>query len=243
MDLHGKTALVTGGGVRIGRTLTLTLAQAGADVFINYHRSAAGAEAVAAESRALGVRAWPIQADVGDPEALARLVQTVEESAGGVDVLVNSASPFIRAHLHETTLETWRAVLGALLDGPFLLCRAFAPGMVARGSGLIVNLLDQSAFKPSAAYFAHTVGKTGLLGMTRALAADLAPAVRVNAIVPGPVLPPPDFTPEQEARIAEATLLRRWGAPDDVARALRYLVEADYVTGEVLFVDGGEALK
>lgn len=115
--------------------------------------------------------------------------------------------------------------------------------MIARGSGLIVNILDQSAFKPSAAYFAHTVGKTGLLGMTRALAADLAPAVRVNAIVPGPVLPPPDFTPEQEDRVAATTLLSRWGTPEDVARALRYLIKADYVTGEVLFVDGGEALR
>lgn len=243
MEMRGRTALITGGAVRVGRALSLALAQLGADVFVNYHQSAAASEAVVAEARALGVQAWSIQADVSDPQAVNRLVQIVEETIGGVDVLINSASPFIRAHLHETTLDIWRVVLGALLDGPFLLCQAFAPGMVTRGSGLIVNILDRSAFKPSPAYFAHTVGKTGLLGMTRALAVDLAPAVRVNAIVPGPVLPPPDFTSEQEARVAETTLLRRWGTPDDVVRALHYLIEADYVTGETLFVDGGEAYK
>ncbi len=243
MDLQGKVALVTGGAVRVGRALSLALAQSGADVFINYHRSAAEAKIAVAEAHAFGVHAWSIQADVADPEAVARLVQSIEETTGGVDVLVNSASPFIRARLHETTLETWRMVMGSLLDGPFLLCRAFAPGMIQRGNGLIVNMLDQSAFRPSAAYFAHSVGKTGLLGMTRALAVELAPAVRVNAIVPGPVLPPPDFGSEQTARVAQTTLLRRWGAPQDVACALRYLIDADYVTGETLFVDGGEALK
>lgn len=243
MDSRGKIALVTGGAVRVGRALTLALAQSGADVYINYRSSAAEADAVVQEARAHGVRAWSIQADVSDPEAVARLVQVVERTTGGVDVLVNSASPFIHARLAETTPEVWHKVLGALLDGPFLLCRAFAPGMVTRGSGLIVNILDQSAFQPDPVTFAHTVGKTGLLGMTRALAVELAPAVRVNAIVPGPVLPPPGFTPEQELRIAQSTLLRRWGAPEDVAHALRYLLEADYVTGETLFVDGGEALK
>lgn len=243
MDLRGKIALVTGGAVRVGRALTLALAQSGADVFVNYRSSATEAEAVVREARAYGVRAWSIQADLSDHAAVARLIQAVEEAAGGVDVLVNSASPFIHARLADTTLEVWRMVMGVLLDGPFLLCRAFAPGMVARGGGLIVNILDQSAFHPDPAYFAHTIGKTGLLGMTRALAMELAPAVRVNAIVPGPVLPPPDFTPEQESRIAQSTLLRRWGTPEDVAHALRYLLEADYVTGETLFVDGGEALK
>jgi NAD(P)-dependent dehydrogenase (short-subunit alcohol dehydrogenase family) len=155
-------------------------------------------------------------------------------------VLVNSASPFVRATFEETTRAQWRAVLGALLDGPFWLAQAFAPGMRARGAGLIVNVLDVGAVAPFPDYFAHSVGKTGLLGMTRNLAVALAPVVRVNAIVPGPVLPPPGMSDERAARVAEGTLLRRWGAPSDVAHALRYLVEAEYVTGEVLFVDGGE---
>ncbi len=240
MDPKGKVALVTGGAVRVGRALTLGLARSGCDVVVNYHRSAGPAAETAAEARALGVRALAVQADVGDPEAVAALVHTVEERFGGVDLLVNSASPFVKGRLQETTLEMWHAVLRALLDGPFLLCRAFAPGMQARGAGLIVNMLDRGAFSPWPDFLAHSVGKTGLLALTRNLAMELAPAVRVNAIVPGPVLPPPGYSPEARERIAGETLLRRWGSPEDVVGALRYLVGADYVTGEVLFVDGGE---
>lgn len=243
MNLKGKTALITGGAVRVGRALALALAEDGASVVINYNSSAGPAEATAAEARTLGVEALVVQADIGDPEAVATLVHAADEHFGGIDVLVNSASPFIRAGLHETTLEQWHFVLGALLDGPFLLCQAFAPGMIARGDGLIVNIVDRAAFAPFPRFLAHSVGKHGLLGLTLNLAAELAPAVRVNAISPGPVLPPVGYTPEQNARIADNTLLQRWGSPDDVVKALRYLVDADYVTGEVLFVDGGERWK
>lgn len=243
MNLKGKTALITGGAVRVGRALTLALAEDGANVIINYNRSADAAEATAAEARAFGVEALAVQADIGDPDAVAALVNAANEHFDSVDLLVNSASPFVRARLHETTPEQWRFVLGALLDGPFLLCQAFAPGMVARGEGLIVNILDRAAFAPFPRFLAHSVGKHGLLGLTRNLAVELAPAVRVNAIAPGPVLPPVGYTPEQNARVVANTLLQRWGSPDDVVKALRYLVDADYVTGEVLFVDGGERLS
>jgi NAD(P)-dependent dehydrogenase (short-subunit alcohol dehydrogenase family) len=240
MDLQGKTALVTGGAVRVGRALTMALARNGAHVVINYHRSAAAAEEAAEAARALGVEALTVQADLADPDAVRALVPAVEARFGGVDVLVNSASPFIRAGLAETTWSQWRTVQGVLVDGPFLLSQAFAPGMAQRGEGLIVSILDRGAFGPFPGYLAHSVGKHGLLGLTRNLAAALAPAVRVNAIVPGPVLPAPDTTPEHKARVAQTTLLERWGAPEDVVQALLYLVNADYVTGEVLFVDGGE---
>lgn len=243
MNPQGKTALVTGGAVRVGRALTLALARSGANVVVHYNSSAGPAEETAAAARALGVEALIVQADLGDPEAIAGLVRAVEATFGGVDILVNSASPFVRKQLHETTLADWHFVLGALLDGPFLLAQAFAPGMAARGAGLIVNILDQAAFGPFPAYLAHSVGKHGLLGLTRNLAVALAPSVRVNAIAPGPVLPPPDYTPEQNDRIAAKTLLQRWGSPDDVVRALLYLIDADYVTGDVLFVDGGERWK
>jgi NAD(P)-dependent dehydrogenase (short-subunit alcohol dehydrogenase family) len=243
MNPQGKTALVTGGAVRVGRAMTLTLARNGANVVVHYNSSAGPAEETAAAARALGVEAQIVQADIGDPEAVAGLVHAVEATFGGVDILVNSASPFVRKQLHETTLADWHFVLGALLDGPFLLAQAFSPGMIARGAGLIVNILDQAAFGPFPAYLAHSVGKHGLLGLTRNLAVALAPSVRVNAIAPGPVLPPPDYTPEQNDRIAARTLLQRWGSPDDVVKALLYLIDADYVTGDVLFVDGGERWK
>lgn len=240
MDPRGKTALVTGGAVRVGRALTLALARSGTNVIVHYNSSAGPAEETAAEARASGVSALIVQADIGDPEAVAGLVRAVETTFGGVDILVNSASPFIRGQLHDTTLEQWHFVLGALLDGPFLLCQAFAPGMIERGAGVIVNILDRAAFTPFPAHLAHSVGKHGLLGLTRSLAIELGPALRVNAIAPGPVLPPPGYTPEHNDRIAQGTLLQRWGSPDDVAKALLYLIDADYVTGDVLFVDGGE---
>lgn len=242
MDPRGKTALVTGGAVRVGRALTLALARSGANVIVHYNSSAGPAEETAAEARALGVKAISVAANLADPDAVGALVRTVE-TFGGVDILVNSASPFVRKALQETTLEDWHFVLGALLDGSFLLSQALAPRMIARGAGVIVNILDQSAFAPSPAYLAHSVGKHGLLGLTRNLAVALAPSVRVNAIVPGPVLPPPGYTPEQNERIAQNTLLQRWGSPDDVVKALLYLIDADYVTGDVLFVDGGERWK
>ncbi len=243
MDLRNKTVLVTGGAVRLGRAMTLALAEAGANVVINYRRSAEDARRTAVEARAVGARALAIQADVGEPDDVAHMVNEVEAMFGGVDILVNSAAPFVRAGLQETTLETWRMVLRVLLDGPFMLAQAFGPGMLARGEGVIVNILDLGAFQPMPAYLAHSVGKSGLLGLTRNLAVTLAPSVRVNAIVPGPVLPTPKSTPAQNERIAQHTLLRRWGTPKDVVKALLYLVGADYVTGEVLFVDGGEAWK
>jgi NAD(P)-dependent dehydrogenase (short-subunit alcohol dehydrogenase family) len=243
MNPQGKTALVTGGAVRVGRALTLALAQHGANVVVHYNSSADQAEETAAAARALGVAALTVQADIGAPEAVAELVRAVETTFGGVDILVNSASPFIRGRLQDTSLEQWHFVLGALLDGPLLLCQAFAPRMLAQGAGLIVNILDQAAFTPFPAYLAHSVGKHGLLGLTRSLASELAPLVRVNAIAPGPVLPPPGYTPEQTARIAAQPLLQRWGSPDDVVKALLYLIDAEYVTGEVLFVDGGERWK
>jgi 3-oxoacyl-[acyl-carrier protein] reductase/pteridine reductase len=114
--------------------------------------------------------------------------------------------------------------------------------MLERGSGAIVNIVDLSAWEPWPDFAAHSVGKAGLLALTRQLALELAPAVRVNAVAPGPVLPPPNYTETQIASIAKKTLLNRWGGADDVARAVMYLVEADYVTGEVMVVDGGERL-
>ncbi len=160
-----------------------------------------------------------------------------------MDILINNASPFIRADLQQTSLALWHRVLSVALDGPFMLTQALSPGMIERGAGLIVNILDLSAFYPMPGYLAHSVGKTGLLGLTRNLAVTLAPTVRVNAIAPGPVLPPPDYVAAQYTSVAQSTLLGRWGTPEDVVKALRYLIDADYVTGEVLFVDGGEAWK
>ena len=244
MNLKGKTALITGGAVRVGRAMTLALAEDGANVVINYNRSAGRGGSDCRRSPRVGRRS-PGRAGRrrrsrrrGSARASRKRPLRRHRRARQQRVALHPARG-----LHETTLEQWHFVLGALLDGPFLLCQAFAPGMIERGEGLIVNIVDRAAFAPFPRFLAHSVGKHGLLGLTRNLAVELAPAVRVNAISPGPVLPPVGYTPEQNARIAENTLLQRWGSPDDVVKALRYLVDADYVTGEVLFVDGGERWK
>ncbi len=240
MDLFGKVALVTGGAVRVGRAIALGLASAGAHLVVHYHRSADAARETVAGARQRGVEAVALPADLADPEEALSLARQALAHFGRVDVIVHGASPFVRASLSGTTPELWRQVLGVLVDGFFILARELTPGMVARGEGGIVVVLDRGTFDPWPDFLAHSVGKSALWALARNLAVELAPHVRVNGVVPGPVLPPPDYPEEDRARIAQGTLLGRWGDPQDVVEAVLFLLRADYITGEVLFVDGGE---
>jgi len=239
-SISDKTALITGGAARVGRAVTLALARAGARVAVHYNRSAEAAQETVAKAQALGVEAQAFQADLAEPQATRALAAAVEAQFGGVDVLVHAASPFVRASLVETTPEMWRQVMGVLAESFLLLVQALSPGMTARGDGVIVAILDRGVFDPWPKYLPHGVGKSALWALARSLAVELAPQVRVNGVVPGPVLPPPGLPQVQMQRLAEGTLLGRWGSPQDVADAVLYLVRADYVTGEILFVDGGE---
>jgi 3-oxoacyl-[acyl-carrier protein] reductase/pteridine reductase len=240
MQLKGRTALVTGGAHRVGGTITLGLAEAGMNVVINYHRSGDAAEALAERVRALGVEALPVQADVADAHRVEAMAEEAREAFGEVAVLVNGASLFRATPVPTDDLDLWRRVTRILIDGAFYCANAVAPGMLAAGEGAIINLVDLSAWQSWRRFAAHSVGKAALLALTRQLALDLAPAVRVNAVAPGPVLPPPGYSEEKVARAARRTLLKRWGTPEDVVEAVLYLLRADYVTGEVLVVDGGE---
>ena len=242
MQGNGKTALVTGGGQRVGKAITLALAQAGANVVINYHTSAAAAEATAAEARALGVEAMPIQADVADRQQVERMMLAARDRFGGPDILVNSASLFQKTPFPSRDLDAWHRVTGVLIHGSFYCANAAAPMMLDRGEGVIVNIVDLSAWQPWPGFAAHSVGKAALLALTRQLALELAPTVRVNAVAAGPVLPPPRLSAAQTARMADKTLLKRWGSPDDVAKAVLFLIEADYITGEVIVVDVGQRI-
>jgi len=242
MDPKGKTALVTGGAVRVGRAITLGLARAGANVVINYNASAQPAEATAAEARALGVGALAVRADISDAEQVAAMVSAARERFGFVDILVNSASLFRETPFPMEDLEGWRLVTGIGIDGPFFCANAVAPLMLAQGAGVIINIADLSGWEPWPGMIAHSVSKAAILALTRQLALELAPAVRVNAVAPGPVMPPPDYTPERIARVANMTLLERWGSPEDVVEAVLYFIRANYVTAEVIAVDGGERL-
>jgi NAD(P)-dependent dehydrogenase (short-subunit alcohol dehydrogenase family) len=240
MRIEGKTALITGGAHRVGKAITMTLARAGANVIVNYYSSDEAAQQTVREAQALGVDALAVQADVGDLEQVRALVAQAADRFGAVDILVNSASIWQKTPLPMGDYSGWHRVLGVLLDGSMYLADAVAPLMQERGEGAMVNIVDLSAWKPFAGYIAHSVGKAGLLALTRQLALELAPAVSVNAVAPGPVLPPPDYTQEQIDRVAGRTLKGRWGSAQDVADAVRFLVEADYITGEVIVVDGGE---
>ena len=246
MDLQGKVALVTGGAVRVGKAITLMLAHAGAHVVVNYNTSAGGAQATVAEAQAAGIDALGVQCDVSDFGAVQAMVRQVQDRFGGVDILVNAASLFGRIKVPSEDLaqdlETWHRVTRISIDGAFYVSSLLAPSMLARGGGAIVNIVDLSVWTPWRGFTAHAVGKAGLLALTQQLALELAPTIRVNAVAPGTVLPPPGAGEAQQAAMAERTLLGRLGTPADVADAVRYLIEADYVTGTVVRVDGGEHL-
>jgi NAD(P)-dependent dehydrogenase (short-subunit alcohol dehydrogenase family) len=240
VETRGKTALITGGAHRVGKAITLALAQGGANVVINYHSSAGPAQETAAEAQASGVEALPFQADVTDPAQVEAMVAAAFQRFGAVDILINSASLWQRTPFPTPDLTEWHRVTRILINGSFYCANAVAPRMQAREEGAIVNIIDLSVWQAWPGFTAHAVGKTALWALTRQLALELAPAVQVNAVAPGPVLPPPGSSEDEIARIARRTLKNRWGTPADVSDAVLFLVQADYITGEVIVVDGGE---
>jgi len=242
MDLNGKAALVTGGAVRVGKAIALALAAAGADVVINYHSSVDAAIETVAEIEALGRRALAVKADVSQGNQVQTLVDAAVERLGRLDVLVNSASLWRRTPWAELDEAAWDQLVDIALKGPFLCARAAAPHLTAHGDGAIVNIVDLSAIIPFRNYLPHSAAKAGLVNLTYSLAMELAPAVRVNAIAPGPVLPPPEYTEQQVQAAARRTLIGRWGTAEDVAQAAVFLTQAPYITGVMLPVDGGERL-
>lgn len=240
METKGKTALITGGAHRVGRAITLELARAGAIVVVNYYASSDAAEHTVAEAASLGVDGLALRADVADNRQVEAMVAAARERFGSVDILVNSADHFAVTPFPTRDLTGWRRVTEILINGSFYCANAVAPLMLDNGDGAIVNIVDLSAWEPWPRFAAHCVGKAAQMALTRQLALDLAPVVRCNAVAPGPVLPPPDFDDEKIERTAQKTLLGRWGSPEDVAKAVLFLVQSDYITGEVITVDGGE---
>jgi pteridine reductase len=236
-----RVALVTGGAVRVGRALSLGLAEAGFDVAVNYHSSAGPAEEVAAQVRDLGRRAVLVPGDVARAEDVERIARDVSRELGRLDLLVNSASNFHAGPILEVDGQEWDRVMDVNLKGPFLLVRATAP-LLREARGSIVNIVDLSAIQPWTAYPHHAVSKAGLLHLTRVLARALAPDVRVNAIAPGTVLPPEEQSDESIERERKRTPLQIIGTPQDVVRTVLFLQSSPFVTGELIVVDGGRQL-
>lgn len=240
MNPKGKTAFVTASARRIGRATSLALAAAGANVVINYRTSTDEAEAVAAEARALGVKAMTVQFDVSDYRNVGAAIEKINHEFGSIDILVNNASLYKQAPLPTTDFTIWHNTIDVIVHTPYYLANAVAPYMLEKGEGVIINIVDLSAWEAWPKYAAHSVAKSALLALTRQLALELAPAVRANAVAPGPVLRPLHFTDEMFAHTADKTLLNRWGTPEDVAETVLFLVKSGYITGEYITVDGGE---
>ena len=241
MNPKGKTALITGGAHRVGKAITLALAQAGTNVAINYNTSASAEETVN-EALVMGTGAMAVQGDVGDHRQVESMVEAVATQFGSIDILVNSASLWMETPFPTDDLSGWHSVTNTLINGAFYCANAVAPFMLEQGEGAIINIIDLAAFEPWPNYMAHSVGKSALLALSRQLALELAPAVRVNAIAPGPVLPPPNYGGEKIKRTANKTLLGRWGTPEDISSAVMFFIQADYITGESLAVDGGQRI-
>jgi pteridine reductase len=227
--------------VRLGKALSLGLAEAGFDVVIHYHSSEAAARDVAQRVEALGRRAATVRADMGDPDQVRGLAEAAERAFERLDVLVNSAASFRRGSFGEIDAHEWDEVLAVNLRGPFLLVQHLAP-LLREGGGTVVNIVDLSAMEPWVGRPHHAVSKAGLLHLTRVMARVLAPDIRVNAIAPGTVLPPADYDAEALERERKRTLLGTLGTPEDVVRAALFLVESPFMTGEVITVDGGRSI-
>ena len=242
MDIEGKVALVTGAAKRVGRSIALALAERGAELVAHYHTSDREAQEVLALAKKLGGKPVAVRADLAVPGEIGAMVEAAMRAFGRVDILVNSAAIFSRTPFPTLTEADWDRFLAVNLKAPFLLCRQVGEIMCRQGHGKIVNVADIAGTKVWADFIPYSVSKAGLLALTTGLAKALAPAVQVNAIAPGTVLLPAGSAPEEQARAVERVPLRRLGSPEDIARAALYLIESDFVTGEVLTVDGGQRL-
>ncbi|HEX5216239.1 MAG TPA: SDR family oxidoreductase [Vicinamibacterales bacterium] len=243
MTLTNAVALITG-GKRIGQIVARELALRGADIAVAYRRSRAEADETVAEVQSHGRRAVAIQADVSrEADCRALVTQTVAQ-LGKLDVLVNMASVYQSRPFDTLTGEAWDEDLSVNLKAVFVCSQAAAPHM--RAGGRIVNFADWLAASGRPAYkdfVAYYVAKAGVKALTEALALELAPQILVNAIAPGPILPPPDMTAHERDEVAAATPLGRWGGEMEIAKAVIALVETDFITGETIRVDGGRHLK
>lgn len=236
------TALITGAGRRIGRALALEAARAGYDVAIHHRASADEAEETAADVRALGVRAALVRADLANEAETAGLITQASEALGPVTLLVNSASAFEDDRVGGLSRQTWDLHLETNLRAPLVLAEAFAAALPVDRAGLVVNIIDQRVWRPNPQFFSYSLSKAGLWWATQTLAQALAPRIRVNAIGPGPVLPSVHQAPGEFEAEAAGVLLQRRATPDEIAAALRYLIDATSVTGQMIAVDGGQHL-
>lgn len=245
MELENRVVVITG-GKRIGRIVAKELAHLGADLVLSYRGSKNEAGATASDVHALGRRAIAVVADVSKAADCDTLIASALEAFGRVDALVNMASVYGSTPFNELTEALWDKDINVNLKSAFLCSKAAVPAMRAGGGGRIVNFADWLARSGRPAYqgfVSYYVAKAGVIALTEALALELAAdQILVNAIAPGPILPPPDMAPEEVATVANATPVKRWGGESEIAKAVIALLTTDFITGETVRVDGGRHL-
>lgn len=245
MDPNGRTALITG-GARMGREIGEALARLGCHVALTYRTSRRSAEEAAAAVRARGGKALAIATDLARHEEIDAAVGRVVREMGGLDILICMASRYVRRDFSSLDGPAWREGLDADLESVYHLALAAAPHMRTGGAGRIINFADwlPASGRPRyRGYLPYYVAKAGVVALTEGLALELAPAILVNAIAPGPIIAPPGLSEEGNREVLQATPLGRWGGAAEVAKAVRFLIESDFVTGETIRIDGGRHLN
>ncbi len=243
--MDGKVILITGGAVRVGAAIARRLHGAGGRIVIHYRSSAQDAEKLQAELNTLRPgSAAVVQGDLLDPACYPHLVEAALQRFGRLDVLINNASSFYPTAVGEITEKDWLDLVGTNLKAPLFLSQAAADALT-HSHGCIVNIADIHAERPMKSYVVYSIAKAGLVALTKSLAHELGPQVRVNAVAPGPIMWPeedPGFDDQERRRIVAHTLLKREGSPEDIAKAVMFLIQdAPYITGVILPVDGGRS--
>ena len=242
MELPGKIALITGGAHRVGREIAITLAQAGCHLAIHYHNSDKAAKDTASAAKAIGVNAAIFRADLRKADQIEVLFQLIDSQYGPLDILVNSAAIMNKVAFQKAEEDDWHDTIDLNLKAPFFCIQKAAERMLINGAGAIVNISDIAGLRPWRDYPIHSVSKAGLEMLTKVAARAYAPEIRVNAVAPGPVLKPDEMSNARWQELGAALPLQHCGNAEDVARAVIFLLENDFITGETLVVDGGNQL-
>lgn len=243
MEIKDSVVLITSAAERVGRGIALHLAERGAHISFSYFADTEPWQQTQAEIEALGVKTLVTQVDISSGAQIQNLVDRTRKAFGRIDVLINNASgPWIKTPFLDLSEELWDAVINTNLRGTFLASQKVAPIMLEQGGGVIISITDLSAFQAWAGFAHNGASKAGVVSLTKSMALELAPTVRVNAIAPGTVLLPKNYTPEKKQWAEEKSVLKRVGDPKNVAAMAAMLIENDFCTGSVYFVDGGRSL-
>jgi len=242
MKLENSVILITGAATRVGKEVALHLASKGAHIAFSYYDDCEPWQETKTEIEAQGVKCFVKKVEVRNRDEINTFVQETKDKFGRIDVLFNNASVWLRKPFLQISEDEWNLALDVNLKGPFLCSQAVAPIMLEQGKGVIINVTDLSAFQVWNDNAHHAASKAGLVALTKSMAFELAPNIRVNAIAPGTVLLPPNASPAKVEWAVENSLLKRVGTPQDVAQLAEFLITNEFATGSVYFIDGGRSL-